>query len=129
MPKSTAWTEDEDLVILEALTDPSLSERKWVAAVEPLLPNRTPSAMKGRAAVVRHKINGTVPQDYGPYCYAESDDLGPNIPLGDRPLDVPKKPCSRCRRMFQPTRKRRMLCANCFSHGERVADAHGTVFG
>ena len=34
---------------------------------------------------------------------------------GDRPLpDRPERPCSRCGKMFQPSLKRRMLCASCF---------------
>ncbi len=48
--------------------------------------------------------------------------LAPAVPLGeppasslDRPLhDVGPRPCSCCGRIFQPTIKRRRLCADCF---------------
>ena len=36
-------------------------------------------------------------------------------PKTDPRLDKPKRPCARCGRRFQPTVKRRMLCAGCFS--------------
>ena len=35
-------------------------------------------------------------------------------PKSDPRLDRPKRPCACCRRRFQPTVKRRMLCASCF---------------
>ena len=44
---------------------------------------------------------------------------------GDRPLPhAPERPCSRCRKRFQPTLRRRMLCAPCFgkaSGGDEAA--------
>ena len=33
----------------------------------------------------------------------------------DLPIDRPKRACARCGKEFQPTGKRRMLCAECFS--------------
>ena len=35
---------------------------------------------------------------------------------GDRPVDRPPRPCSRCGKEFKPTLKRRMLCGSCFSY-------------
>ena len=35
----------------------------------------------------------------------------------------PMRPCARCRRKFQPTVKRRMLCHGCFKTGESFAEA------
>ena len=32
----------------------------------------------------------------------------------DRPIDRPERRCSRCRRLFQPTLIRRLLCHQCF---------------
>ena len=38
---------------------------------------------------------------------------------GDRPLPGgQERPCARCGRMFQPSIKRRMLCAPCFGGGD-----------
>lgn len=37
---------------------------------------------------------------------------------GDRKLDRPRRPCSRCGKRFQPTIKRRMLCAYCFENAD-----------
>ena len=42
---------------------------------------------------------------------------------GDRPIERPERPCSRCRKMFQPTLKRRMLCAGCFNGDRGGLDA------
>ena len=33
----------------------------------------------------------------------------------DAPLDRPERPCAWCRDPFQPTIRRRMLCAPCFN--------------
>ncbi|MCY4394989.1 MAG: hypothetical protein OXC10_07640 [Rhodospirillaceae bacterium] len=41
----------------------------------------------------------------------------------DRPdLSRPERPCARCRRRFQPTLRRRMLCGYCF-RGDEEQDA------
>lgn len=37
---------------------------------------------------------------------------------GDPTLDCPKRPCAKCGRKFQPTLKRRMLCASCFGNAD-----------
>ena len=42
------------------------------------------------------------------------------MPFGDYVLDdKPERPCARCRRPFQPTARRRMLCAGCFRNADR----------
>ena len=33
-------------------------------------------------------------------------------------LDLPPRPCSKCRRPFQPTVRRRMLCRVCYHGGD-----------
>ena len=38
----------------------------------------------------------------------------------DQPLDRPARTCSRCRRLFQPTLIRRLLCHQCFHGGMGV---------
>ena len=42
---------------------------------------------------------------------------GPSVPGrgGDKPLDRPERPCSRCGKTFKPTLRRRMLCQECFA--------------
>ncbi len=40
-------------------------------------------------------------------------------PFVDPNLDRPERPCARCRREFQPTVRRRMLCATCFADEDR----------
>ena len=48
----------------------------------------------------------------------------PLPPAGDRKLtDVGPRPCSSCRRKFQPTIKRRRLCFDCFRRASRHGDA------
>ena len=40
-------------------------------------------------------------------------------PRDDPPLkDKPERPCTRCGKSFQPTLKRRLLCAGCFRRGD-----------
>lgn len=39
-----------------------------------------------------------------------------NTPVGD------KRPCARCRRIFQPTIKRRMLCRMCYRYPDAEPD-------
>ena len=42
---------------------------------------------------------------------------------GDPPLKgANNKPCARCRRPFQPTIRRRLLCGHCFSLGAGFED-------
>lgn len=40
---------------------------------------------------------------------------------------VPKKPCSCCKAMFQPTLKRRMLCAYCYRSGDKRREVIGFI--
>ena len=43
----------------------------------------------------------------------------------DKPLDRPARPCSRCSKPFQPTLRRRMLCAHCAAYAN---DTGGNPF-
>ena len=54
--------------------------------------------------------------------------LGVAAGLGDivRPceqaVERPERPCNRCGDRFQPTNRRRMLCAYCFKYGDRLVN-------
>ena len=39
---------------------------------------------------------------------------------GDEPLDCPERECACCGRLFQPTLRRRLLCARCYRFGDRI---------
>ncbi len=41
----------------------------------------------------------------------------PDLPPDGRSPRGERRPCANCGRRFQPTIKRRMLCANCFARG------------
>ena len=45
-----------------------------------------------------------------------SDGAGRVIIYDPPLLDRPTRPCARCARAFQPTARRRMMCAPCFRH-------------
>lgn len=48
-------------------------------------------------------------------------EAGEAPPLVDRPLPEGKRNCTNCRQKFQPTIKRRRLCAGCFARATRDA--------
>ena len=52
-----------------------------------------------------------------PLLMQEHRDRG-KVPLKERAPDLPPRPCARCRKVFQPTPKRRMLCDVCFRGGD-----------
>ena len=41
---------------------------------------------------------------------------GGRVVVDDLELDRPERPCSHCGEHFQPTQRRRRLCAYCFKH-------------
>ena len=68
--------------------------------------------MMARAGLIRAYADAGSPEDRmiadGPVWAHKSD----------RPLqDARRRPCARCSKRFQPTRRRRMLCDPCFRTG------------
>ena len=45
----------------------------------------------------------------------------PALPPDGRTVRGKPRPCARCGRKFQPTIKRRMLCAECYSYASGTA--------
>ena len=44
------------------------------------------------------------------------------IPLDAPDLSRPRRPCARCRKIIQPTTRRRLLCTACFRDGSTLVD-------
>ena len=59
------------------------------------------------------------PTERARYCQAMFHGPMPRThPHGDAKLEgAPERPCSRCGKRFQPTLRRRLLCAGCFTGG------------
>ena len=44
------------------------------------------------------------------------------IPLDAPDMTRPRRPCARCRKIIQPTTRRRLLCTACFRDGSTLVD-------
>lgn len=45
----------------------------------------------------------------------------PRVGLDPELKDRPERPCARCRKNFQPTARRRVLCTTCFGYANSDA--------
>ena len=89
------WSADEDAL----LSDPGLTAHELTART-----GRTVAAVKRRRCVLR-RMGGNEER---------SRSWGVDPPL----LNRPPKPCAKCRREFQPTMRRRLLCESCYRHAD-----------
>ena len=87
------WTVEEDNVV----RDTDLTTCELAAAT-----GRSLAAVRRRRGLLLRGI--TAEDRYRPW--------GIDEPM----LELPSRPCANCRRKFQPTKRRRMLCGKCFKH-------------
>ena len=91
------WTAAED----EVVSDSALTAHEVMTRT-----GRSLAAVRRRKGLL-HRLGGGIEE--------RARSWGKEPPL----LHQEPRPCTNCQRLFQPTVRRRMLCAYCFHHGDK----------